>query len=134
MIYDRAALDSRFIDGARTAAVLDDLAERLGALPIADYAWAVTADGATVRHLRRVTPIGLISLREDGTAEAPAMRTQIVTLQQATAIAIVQYESREGSFWEMHVGDGNPRPVPASELDAAFDLVRAALEATANNS
>jgi hypothetical protein len=134
MIYDREALDGRFLNAGRVADVLDELAEGVGALPIADYAWSVDTIAGAVRHLRRVTPVGLISLRESGTAEAPSLRAQIVTLQQCADIAIVRFDSAEDAFWELHVGDGNPRPVPEDQLEAAFDLVRAALEATAPNS
>ncbi len=135
MILDERALERRFASGRRVPEILRSLAVDAGAVPIADYAWDVPADGGgIVRHLRRVTPVGLISLREDAPAAdggAWFVRAQIVTLQQCVDIAIVRKESADGEgFWEFHVGDGNPRPVPDAELPAAFELVRAALEAT----
>jgi hypothetical protein len=136
VILDDRALERRFASGRRVPEILRALAVDMGAVPIADYAWEIHgADGAAVsRHLRRVTTVGLISLRE----EAPAadggpwfVRAQIVTLQQCVDIAIVRKEAAEGeAFWELHVGDGNPRPVPDADLPAAFALVRSALEAT----
>jgi hypothetical protein len=134
VIYDDRALERRFAAGARVAEILGTLTRKAGAVPIADYAWEVPSDAGVVRHLRRVTPVGLIALREEAPAsggEAWAVRAEIVTLQQCVDIAIVRKESagNEG-FWELHVGDGNPRPVREPDLPAAFQLVRAALEAT----
>jgi len=135
VILDDEALGWRFASGRRVAESLRALAEDMGATPLADYAWEVRDGEAVARHLRRVTPIGLIAVREDQPAPdggAWSLRAQIVTLQQAVDIAIVRRESAgDSGFWELHVGDGNPRPVPDPELPAAFALVRAALEATA---
>jgi hypothetical protein len=134
VILDDSALERRFASGRRVAEILRTMAATAGAVPIADYAWDVTSDTGIVRHLRRVTPIGLISLREEapgGGGEAWFVRAQIVTLQQAVDIAMVRKEAASGDgFWELHVGDGNPRPVAEPDLPAAFALVRAALEAT----
>src|SRR5262245_587044 len=107
------------------------MAREAGAVPIADYAWEGPSDAGIVRHLRRVPPVGLISLREEAPAadgSSWAVRAQIVTLQQCVDIAIVRKESAgDEGFWELHVGDGNPRPVREPDLPAAFQLVRAAL-------
>jgi len=135
VILDDRALERRFASGRRVPEVLRSLAVEAGAVPTADYAWDVAGPtGGVVRHLRRVTPVGLISLREEAPAaggEPWFVRAQIVTLQQCVDIAIVRKETADGdSFWELHVGDGNPRPVADADLPAAFQLVRAALEAT----
>lgn len=133
MIVDDRGLERRFASGIRVAEILRTLAVDAGAVPIADFIWEVPTDGGVVRHLRRMTPVGLIALREDapGTDGAWSIRAQIVTLQQAVDIAMVRKESADGDgFWELHVGDGNPRPVREPDLPAAFALVRAALEAT----
>ena len=135
MILDNRALERRFASGVRVPEILRAMAVEGGATPIADYAWDVPGgEGGIVRHLRRVTPVGLISLREEAPAaggEAWFVRAQIVTLQQCVDIAIVRKETAGGdAFWELHVGDGNPRPVADADVPAAFQLVQAALEAT----
>jgi hypothetical protein len=142
VILGEAAIERRFAAGRRVSEILRSLAVEAGAEPIADYAWEVHPDGTAAgartsgvaRHLRRVTSVGLISLREESPGEGGAtwfVRAQMVTLQQCADIAIVRKERSAGDgFWELHVGDGNPRPVPEPDLPAAFALVRAALEAT----
>jgi hypothetical protein len=135
MILDDPAMERRFASGRRVSEVLRSLAASVGGIAIADYAWEVSAEGGgVVRHLRRVTPVGLISLREEAPGSdggAWSLLAQIVTLEQCADIAIVRKESADGDgFWELHVGDGNPRPVPDADQRAAFELVRAALEAT----
>lgn len=134
MIYDDRALERRFASGTRVSEILRTLAVEARATPIADFAWEVPSDIGVVRHLRRVTPVGLISLREEAPSPqgaAWAVRAQIVTLQQAVDIAIVRKEDADGeAYWEFHAGDGNPRPVAEPDLPAAFAIVQAALEAT----
>jgi hypothetical protein len=134
MILDDRALERRFASGKRVPEILLSLANDADALPIADFVWEVPSETGVVRHMRRITPLGLISVREDAPSEAGdswSLRAQIVTLQQAIDIAIVRKESADDTgFWELHVGDGDPRPVREPDLPAAFALVRAALTAT----
>src|SRR4051812_23855863 len=105
MILDDRALERRFSSGHRVPEVLHSLANDAEALPIADFVWEVPSNAGVVRHMRRITPIGLISIREDAPSEGGepwTLRAQIVTLQQAVDIAIVRKESAEDpGFWEL---------------------------------
>lgn len=134
MIFDDRELENRFASGRRVAAILRTLEEDAGAVPIADYIWEVAATAGIARHMRRMTLVGLISVREDAPSDdggTSSLRAQIVTLRRAEDIAIVRREpADEEAFWELHVGDGDPRPVREADIPAAFALVRAALEAT----
>jgi len=136
LILDDQQLGQTFEQGRRLAANLKSLAERLGATPIADYAWTVASGNGVVRHLRRATPVGEIAVLEEGSSTAGqetwTLRVQIVSWDASPAHAIVRRESAHGDdFWEMHVGDGNPRPIPEANLAAGFAFVKAALEAVA---
>jgi hypothetical protein len=134
MIFDDRALERRFASGRAVPEILRRLANNGDDVPVADFVWEVASDMGVVRHMRRIMPLGLISVREEAPSaagESWSLRAQIVTLQQATDIAIVRKESADDpGFWELHVGDGNPRPVTEPDLPAAFALVRAALAAT----
>ena len=136
MILDDRQLGQTFEQGERLAARLKSLADELGATPIADYAWTVGSGESRVRHMRRATPIGEIGVLEEGAStpgeETWTLRVQIISWDASPAHAIVRKESATGdAFWEMHMGDGNPRPIPEANLAAGFAYVRAALEAVA---
>ena len=136
MILDDQQLGRTFEQSNRLAASLKSLADELGATPIADYAWTVGSGAGVVRHLRRATPVGEIGVLEEGSSTAGGetwtLRVQIVSWDASPAHAIVRKQSAHGDdFWEMHVGDGNPRPIPEANLAAGFAFVKAALEAVA---
>jgi len=136
VILDDRGIQSRFASGQRVSEMLRAFSADAGAVPVADFFWEVPAGGtAIVRHLRRMTSVGVISIVEEApasTGPAWSLRGQLVTLAQAADIAMVRKEDADDAgFWELHVGDGDPRPVREVDLPAAFALVKAALEATA---
>jgi hypothetical protein len=136
VILDDESLDRYFQSGHRVAEALKLLANSVGATPVADYRWEVIAGDRAVRHMRRVTPLGMIGVAESDPSPAAgeplSLRVQIVSWRGTPEVAIVRKESAaDGTFWEMHVGDGNPRPVPDAELGSAFEFVQAALQAIA---
>ena len=137
MILDDASLDRFFESGHRAAEALQLLANHVGATPVADYRWEIATAERIVRHFRRVTPLGMIGVQEDGSptaGDAWSLRIQIVSWRGTPEVAIVRKESAgdvEKAFWEMHVGDGNPRPIKEADLPAAFAFVQAALAAIA---
>jgi hypothetical protein len=136
VILDDESLDQFFQSGHQAAEALQLLANHVGATPVADYRWEVVTGDRSVRHMRRVTPLGMIGVLENGPSptagEALSLRVQIVSWRGTPEVAIVRKESAaDGSFWEMHVGDGNPRPIKEQDLAAGFAFVQAALEAIA---
>jgi hypothetical protein len=136
VILDDQVLDEFFDSGHRVAEALQLLANHVGATPLADYRWEVAAADRTVRHMRRVTQRGMIGVQEDGpnpaAGESWTLRVQIVSWNATPDVAIVRRESAlDDGFWEMHVGDGNPRPIKEGDLAAAFSFISAALQAAA---
>lgn len=137
MILDDGSLDRFFESGHRAAEALQLLANLVGAKPVADYHWEVVTAERIVRHLRRVTPLGMVGVQEDGSptaGDAWSLRIQMVSWRGTPEVAIVRKESagdQEKAYWEMHVGDGNPRPIKEADLAAGFAFVQAALQAIA---
>ena len=134
MILDDQDLEGFFESGRQVADALRILAGDVGATPVADYRWETTSGDRTIRHMRRVTALGMIGVQEDGasptTSEPVRLRLQLVSWRGTPEVAIVRKElAVDGTFWEMHVGDGNPRPIAEHDLPAGFAFVQAALEA-----
>ena len=131
MILGEQQLRDRFERGESVIRALAALADGVGAMPIADYTWDVAADSGPVRHMRRVTPVGLVGVTEEppSAGHGWSLRVQVVSWKASGDIAIVWHQTPDDGYWEMHLGDGHPQRIKADNVPAATDFVSAALAA-----
>ena len=132
MILEEQQVRARFESGDSVVRALRALVD-VGGTPVADYTWEVRGDRGLVRQLRRVTPIGLIGVTEEASADGGgwSLRIQIVSWKASADMAIVRYDTPDDGFWEMHMGDGHPQRIKEDNVAAAMDFIAAMFAAVA---
>jgi len=116
----------QFESGDAVVRALRALAD-VGGTPVADYRWDVAGERGPVRQLRRATPVGLIGVTEEASADGSAwsLRVQIVSWKATADMAIVRYDTPDDGFWEMHMGDGHPQRIQEDNVEPAMAFIAA---------
>lgn len=125
MILKNQQVRRQFESGDAVVRALRALAD-VGGTPVADYTWDVAGERGPVRQLRRATPVGLIGVTEEASADGGwSLRVQIVSWKATADMAIVRYDTPDDGFWEMHMGDGHPQRIQEDNVEPAMAFIAA---------